>query len=297
MRMPRPKINTNWLLLGAAVVLGVGAVYLSNQLIRSKMAELEAEAKRGQETVNVVVAKRDLERGDAITSEVMAVRAVPKEFVSTSAITPNQFADFERQRLVVPIKRGEPLLAIHSEGNGTSVFSATLKKGHRALTFEVDTVNSISGMLRPGDFIDLIYTSKSPGLGDQDVTLPLLSRVQVMATDQVLSKRNEATGQERSFTTITLELSPLDADRIIVAKKAGQLTAVLRHPDDDTPNGTRSLTALGLLQSTTAPKPGNTIEYLVGGGGGLAELQLAQALTAKAVNSQRPPGVTLAAPQ
>jgi pilus assembly protein CpaB len=284
MALPKPKVNSNWMLLGLAVALGIGAVVLSNQLIQRRMAELEEEAKRGQETVSVVVAKRDLERGEAISSEAMAVRQVPREFVHTSAVRPDQFAGLERQRLAVPLKRGEILLPVHSEGNGNQVFSATLKKGWRALTFEVDAVNSISGMLRPGDRIDLIYTARGGSSLDGDVTAPLLSNVAVLATDQVVTKRDAETGKERSFSTVTLEVLPFDADRIIVAKEAGRLTAVLRHPEDEAPNSTRPITAASLSQGTGGQAAtGPVIEYIVGGANrGPAEVQVQLARLAAA---------------
>jgi len=265
MAIPRFKINTNWLLLGVAIALGGGAVYLSNNLIHDKMAQLEADAKRGQQTVEVVVAKRDLAPGETVSSDVMAVRQVPREYVPEAAVLPGAFGGVENQRLAAPIRRGEMLLTLHTEGNGNTVFSSTLKKGLRALTFEVDAVNSISGMLRPGDFIDLIYSAKGPLAGDGDVTVPLLSQVQVLATDQSITKHDDATGTERRFTTVTLQVSPLDADRIIAAKAAGQLTAVLRHPDDGQPNTTRPMTAAGLMTGAAAVPTGHTIEYIAGG--------------------------------
>lgn len=280
MALPRPKINTNWLLLGVALALGVGAVVLSNQLIQRRMSQLEEEARRGQETVAVVVAKRDLARGDPISADAMAVRQVPKDFVHQNAVTPGEFSGLERQRLAVPLKRGEILLPVHSEGNGNQVFSATLKKGLRALTFEVDSVNSISGMLRPGDRIDLIYSARGPSGGppgsEVEVTVPLMSNVPVLATDQTLTKRDEETGKERSFSTITLEVTPLDADRIIVAKSAGRLTAVLRHPEDEMANTTRPLTAAHLGRHGVTPEAtGPAVEFIVGGAGrgGVAEIQ------------------------
>ncbi|HSI48228.1 MAG TPA: Flp pilus assembly protein CpaB [Ideonella sp.] len=270
-----PKVNTNWLLLAGAIALGVGAVFLSNSLIKRRLAEMEDAMNKKNETVEVVVAKRDLERGELLSGDVVAVRQIPKQYAHDGGVKPDQFDAFENQRLAVPVKRGEEVLAVHTEGAGTNVFSSALKKGSRALTFEVDAVNSISGMLRPGDHIDLIYTARGTGDGP-DVTLPLLSNVPVLATDQTLTKRDDGTGKERSFTTVTMEVSPVDANRIIVAKSSGQLTAVLRHPDDVAANGTRTLSARMLVAG--AGKDGvRTVEYIVGGGsGGRAEVQLAQ---------------------
>ena len=289
MALQKPKINTNWLLLGVAIALGVGAVVLSNHLIQRRMAQLEEEARSGKETVSVVVAKRDMQRGETIAADSMAVREVPAEFVHADAIRPDQFASMERQRLAVPIKRGDILLPLHSEGNGGQVFSATLKKGLRALTFEVDAVNSISGMLRPGDRIDLIYSARPVGAGneDGDVTAPLLSNVAVLATDQSLTKRDEESGKERSFATITLEVTPFDANRIIVAKESGRITAVLRHPEDEAPNATRALTAANLAsRGDGRADVGPSIEYIVGGsGGGPADTQFQLARLASAALS------------
>ncbi len=278
MQFPKLKINSNWLLLGGALTLGGGAVYLSNAVITDKMAQLEDEVKRGQRMVNVVVAKRDLERGEALTEELLAVRPMPQEYVHATAVHPDEFGTYLKQRLVAPLKRGEVLLPVHTEGLGNGVFSSTLKKGHRALTFEVDAVNSVSGLLRPGDFIDLIYSGKSGDGNETEFTLPLLSQVQVLATDQVLSKRAEGTEAERGFATVTLEVTPEEASRIIQAKRAGSLTAVLRHPDDAQPNGVSAMSAASLMGGRKAVAAAErTVEYLVGGSGtGAAELQLAK---------------------
>ena len=279
MALNKPRVNVNWILFGVAIALGIGAVYLSNSLLKSRMAEIEETAKRGQQTIDVVVAKRDLQRGDAITEDAVAVRSMPKQYVQEAAIKPDQFGTFENQRLAVPIKRGEAMLTSEVEGNGVAVFSATLRKGLRALTFEVDAVNSISGMLRPGDRIDLIFTSRGSESA-KEMTLPLLSNVQVLATDQNLTKRDDGTGKERNFSTITLEVAPLDADRIIVAKASGTLTAVLRHPEDNARNSTVAMTAAQLTSGASPTSEGRTVEYIVGGGGTMAEVTLSRLLPA-----------------
>ncbi len=290
--MNLPRINQNWLLLLVAILLGGGAAFLGNRMVQRHMQALDEEARRANQPIPVVVAKRDLMPGDALTGENFAVRQVPREFVNADAMTPEVFANIEHQRLAMGMKRGDMLLPAHAEGQGSTVFSATLKNGRRAMTFEVDTVNSVSGMLRPGDRIDLMLSQRGD-TSQEEVTRTLLSNMVVLATDQNLKRRDERTGQEQSFSTVTLDLSPKDAQRLIVAKQAGRLTALLRHPDDQAPNPTRALTSAGLFEGGRrggAVGEALHVEYIVGGGGGPAEIQK-QVLEALA----RPQAAALAA--
>lgn len=271
------RVNSNWLLLGLALLLGGAAAYLGNHVLKQRMAQIDEDLRRSQEPVTVVVAKIDLSPGDAIVGENFAARQVPREFVNADAIRPNGFGAIENQRLAVGMKRGDMLLPVHADGQGAQVFSATLKPGRRAMTFEVDNVNSISGMLRPGDRIDLVYsgrgTSGASGSAEE-VTRTLQSNVLVLATDQSIMRRDEKTGEVRSFTAVTLDLLPVEAQRLIVAKQSGKLTALLRHPDDKLANATAGLSPAGLFSASTRSGSGAaTTEYLIGGGGGPAAVQ------------------------
>jgi len=82
-----------------------------------------------------------------------------------------------------------------------------------------------------------------------------------------------ADGVRRSFSTITVNVTPDDAQKITLAQKLGKLTAVLRNPEDVDSMPTSPMTAARLLNKPVkkktiikrkpAPKPG--IEYIVGG--------------------------------
>lgn len=261
------SINRNWLLLGGAIALGGVAVYLSHTLISDRIQTLEAEARAGKKMVKVVVAKQDLDRGMPLTADTVAVREVPVEYVHANAIRPDKFDEYAGARLGVALRRGEPVLDVHTETK-EQVFSSTLEKGRRALTFEVDEVNSISGMLRPTDRIDLILTARAVGAQPGETTMTLLSNVEVLATGQVVRKRSEKEG-ERSFSTVTLSLTPQDAQRVVVAKTAGKLTAVLRNPEDQTPSHLAGMN-VGDLLGVKAPAPvavaRRGVHYIVGTG-------------------------------
>lgn len=270
------SINKNWLLLAGAIALGGLAFFLSNKAINSRIVELEEEATRGKTMVRVVVASRSLSAGELIDSSVVSVREIPLEFVNKTTVIPDTYDTVDGQALQVDVQRGEPLLTSYTASRGGEVFAAVIKAGRRALTLEVDEINSISGMLRPGDRIDLLLTARPPesangGSAGREITFPMISNVEVLATGQA-QKAKPAAGEVAAagFSHITLDVTPEESTRIIVAKTAGKLTAVLRSPDERGPNPSRSMTADDVIASLS---PGDDtqrrmVEFIIGGASG-----------------------------
>jgi pilus assembly protein CpaB len=257
-------LSRNWLTLVGALVMGGIAIFLTEKVLHDHKAKIEAELRGKHTMVKVVVARRDLERGAPIVKDNFSLRSIPSEYVHASALRPDQFGQFVGQRLAVSLKLGEPLLEAHLESTN-AVFSSTLPKGKVALTTEVDEVNSISGMLRPSDHIDLIVTAHATKGNIADVTFPLMSNVEVLATGQVTRKRDG--DKPRMYTTITMAMTPEDADRVVIAKASGRMTAVLRNPDDKQPNSTMAMGIDEVLPKTKAQKGPRAVQYIIGGGG------------------------------
>jgi len=260
-----PQMNRSWLMLLGAIVLGIAATGLSHKALKDHMAAIDAAARGAHKMVAVVVAKQDLPRGAHIDPKAFAKREIPAEYVHASAIDPAHFGEYIGQRLGASLKRGEALLDVHLESTST-VFSSTLENGNRALTTEVDEVNSISGMLRPTDHIDLMATAHGTGTHSTDLTFALLSNVEVLATGQV-TRKAEGSNQPHTYTTITLSVSPQDAERIVVAKNSGKLTAVLRNPEDARPNATAAMNIDDVLpkKPADAKRVAVQVQYIVGG--------------------------------
>jgi pilus assembly protein CpaB len=116
------------------------------------------------------------------------------------------------------------------EGKKVPTFSARVEAGRRAITVPVDEINSISGLLEPGDLIDLMVTVDQKG---KKITIPLMQSVQVMATGQ-RSVDDPKSGERKVYSTVTLDTDPKQAQNVIVARDAGRLTALLRNPLDKT---------------------------------------------------------------
>lgn len=280
--------HRNALLLAAALALGALAAFGARGYLSEQLAIERERLLPRQATVQVVVAKRDLARGETLSADNMAVREVPKEFLAGGTIVPERFDAVAGAVLVQPMRAGEPLHQTAFAQADGGAFSARLRSGVRALTIAVDEVNSLSGMLQPGDRIDLMLSVRLPGGSStplpQEVTRALMQDLRVLATGkQVRPSGDERQGASRVYTAITIEVTPEQAQRLVVAQRSGKLTAMLRNPGDRDPIAQRPLDVYGLLgleRAASAPAPSAPPEVIVGGQGPLRNAdRLAHALS------------------
>lgn len=254
--------HRNLLLMSTALLCGGIAVYAGSRYVDEQVAQERLRlAPAPKRTVEVVVATRQLEKGDVVAPDVMALRPVPVDYVPSAAVMPEGFESLVGHMLLQPMRPGE-ILTAHAVSRGDELtFSSRLKPGIRALTISVDEINSISGMLQPGDRIDLLLTARPPAAGNsgetrQEATVPLLQNLLVMATGRQVRPGEDPEGGERQFSAVTVEVTPAQAKRLIVAQAAGRLTAMLRNPQDATPMDAAALDLNGIfgVQTKTEPK-------------------------------------------
>jgi pilus assembly protein CpaB len=262
-------------LLAAALGFGVLAVLGARSYIEEQIAIERARKAPSQPDVEVVVAKRDLKRGEVVGPDSMAVRRLPADGLPGSVVAPDRFEAFQGARLGAAMRAGEPLLSGLVEGADAVAFSAKVREGIRALTIAVDEVNALSGMLQPGDRIDLHVSLRPPARPGvpmtSETTAPLMQDILVLATGRQVRASADESRTARMFTTITVEVSPDQAQRLIVAQRAGRLTALLRNPVDRKPVAQRSIDVSDLLGlAVPVPRTGRAPpEIIVGGRGPL----------------------------
>lgn len=219
--------NKNWLILLAALGVGGLAAMSTKNYIAQKIESIEAKDKA---MVKVVVAKQDLDKGSVLSGENMATRDIPKQWVHSDAITPDQFNRADGARLALPANAGEPVLWAQVENEKEGSFSTKLEMGRRAVTLPVDEISSISGMLAPDDLIDIIVSVQKDS---RSYTFTLLQSMRVLATGTKVSQTDtDEEGKPSTFTTVTLDTSPEDAKKLIAAREVGRITALLRSPTD-----------------------------------------------------------------
>ncbi len=290
MKLQRPniKINRTWLLLIIAIVLSLLTTWLTLQYLRFKEKSIEAEiAQRSSQqqgaTVAVVVPIKSLPPGAMLTENMVAARNVPADFVYDDTVTVAQFDAYKGQALIRQIEKGKPLRKSDVR-EVFADFSGTLKEGTRAMTIEVDEINSVSHMVEPGNRVDLMLVLSGSGEGASSQTVvPFLDQVKVLATGQKVTHDDPAeanSGERRvSYSNFTLEVTPTQAARLALATELGKIRAVLRNENDKQDVYFESVTASNMLEDirererqVTRNRPRSTssgeyVEYIIGGKG------------------------------
>lgn len=221
---PRPGKTT--LVLGLALAIGVIAALAANRFLSARIDAIEARSRTAM--VEVVVARKDLPKGEEIGPGNVALRPIPRDYAHSNALTNDSFGSAVGRKLAYNIKGGEMLLSSMLEASKPATFSGRVAMGWRAMTVAVDEINSISGLLEPGDVIDLIASLERKG---NKLTMPLLQGVQVIATGQRLVD-DPVTGERKQYATVTLNVTPSQATTLIAARDGGKITALLRNPGD-----------------------------------------------------------------
>ncbi len=258
-----PNVNRNLLYLVVAILLGVAASFLAVHYVNKQVAERTNVA--SPKTRQVVVPVRDLEKGADLSQDDIAVRDVPADFVPADALTPDNYQKYLGQELRAPLTHGTPI-GSSAIDLVTDHFSNIIEPGHVAYSIQVDQTNSVSGLIVPGDRIDILLLTAN---GDKNELIrPLLGNVLVLATGQQAKGVRSDGDSNKSFSNITLELTPTNAQRMGMALKLGELRVMLRNADSQEPFDLRTLTRADLLQlSRPARRAGSGIQFIIGGKG------------------------------
>lgn len=227
-----PKVGRSTVIIGFALLAGFGAAFGAHQHIQNRVRWLQEQAHVQQE--QRLVAAHDLDAGTVLDGDRFAVRSYPVGLAPSDSIRPEAWRKMEGLVLRQSLRAGDLLLPAHAESSRNAAFSSQLETGRRAITMPVDVVNSVSGLLAPGDLIDLYVSFDHLR---RRVTAPLLQGVLVLATGTTVQGQDGAAyPHERGYATVTLDAAPEDAVKLVAARQSGVVTAVLRHPHDQQPS-------------------------------------------------------------
>ena len=186
------------------------------------------------ETVPIYVALQNINLGDPIDDGMVSLEEWPKSKVPVGAIT--KWEDLEERRPRAVIFEGEPLMdgKLLPKGQRHDPI-AGIPDGMRLKTVSVDARKSAAGLLSPGDRVDVqifVHRNERENI-PHPFTKIFLQNVRVYAVDQAVQRGVDGSEARTVAKTVSLLVTPQQANRITTAENLGELSLIPRHPDDD----------------------------------------------------------------
>ena len=263
------RVNRRFLLL-AFILAIISAVLVYAAISRSD----EGGGAAGE--VPVVVAKAAIPAGTEITADMLDVRQISETDVGDQAFSTTEGVVGQVARY--PIAANEQLLLSKVVGGtetlGSAVLSNILEQGMRVMAITTSSVVGAGGLVLPGDHVDIFWVP-SELEEDHEGALLLAENVEVLAVKQTLvdlpptapglqqegDQGTAPTGQRvrgseeepiPDASTLTLMVTPQQAQLIFCAESGGTLRLAVRAFGDATPSGVPPATCVLLAHQEGA---------------------------------------------
>ena len=230
---------------GGTVILVKKFIDAGNKPQSSSVSETGRKIK----TIFVLVADATLQPGTLIKTASYRWQQWPNDAVTENYFTetnniagvPEAIKEFKIRQ---PIFKGTPITKeMVFKTDTVGVLPGLLKNDMRAMSVSVRSPNGPVGLILPGDKVDVIVTIEMQKLISDYQTSEkrelsgkepppvkygaetILKNITVIAIDQNFESKEVS---EKPISTVTLELSSIDAEKLAVAKSMGNINLVLR---------------------------------------------------------------------
>ena len=193
---------------------------------------------------DVVVTTQDILVNTALDERVIQVVKVPRKYVQPGAIA--QTSEVVGRVAAVPLPKGSQVSGTALLEGGRESLAFNIPRGMRALTVAINDITGVAGLLRAGNFIDMVgifeYGVPTGSAGgeitysnERTEAITIAQNVQIIAAGRNFSGQSPPPGGEGGseadqggLVNVTLLLSPQQVQEIILAQHLGALTLTLR---------------------------------------------------------------------
>jgi pilus assembly protein CpaB len=226
-------MRRSWTSLAIGVVFAIIAVALMYNYI-SAATRGPVQAGPAVELGTVVVASKSLPFGAPVVKESLKTVKWPKgsipqgAFTNVDEIYAGATAPGDRIALAL-INQDEPITHARVSGFGAKpTLSRQVESGKRAISIRVDDVVGVAGFVLPGDRVDVMLTRRIGTAANNLRTEIILQDITILGIDQ---SADQAADKPIVARTATVEVTPEQAQKVILAQQAGSLSLALRSVD------------------------------------------------------------------
>jgi pilus assembly protein CpaB len=207
-------------------------------------------------TQPVVIATKDLPEGVALDRLELTTRNWPIATVPVGAFSSIDSAVGRVTRIAV--FNGEAIVPgrLAPVGAGAGL-EQKIAPGTRAMAVRINDVAGISGLLQPNSRVDVLVTlAEDANNRETQMAKLFMENMRVLSVGTEVQR--DADGKPNNATTVTLGVTPQQAEQLAVAMNKGSIQLVLRgygDPDTVRTSGATSKDVLALLRGAPAVTP------------------------------------------
>jgi pilus assembly protein CpaB len=251
-QLPLFKNKKLMFIVGGVLLLAVAFFLINNEMQRQQEESMQKAKKAFQkmqaDQTAVLVAKKNIPKGAALQSSMLDTKIFPNKYVQPQAVT--SLDRISGMVAIMDIAQDDQITLSKVAGTQISAgagLASVTPMGKRAISIAVDNIASLSGMIKAGNYVDIIALIQVPvqtpeGKTETQVAvIPLFQNVLVLAVGQdtggqvAASQSRYAEKAETGSSgnaLITVALTPQEASLIAFVQEQGKIRLTLRSPAD-----------------------------------------------------------------
>lgn len=209
------------IVLVLALIMGI----ITTILFFNYIKKLDEQKKGSDTLVEVVTVKQTIKKNQRISVDMLQTVLLPSYVLHPNTV--RRITEAEGKFAISDLEAGEVLLShrMKETEEETQLVSRKVREGYRAVTVDVNFIQSVSNLIEPEDYVDVISTPSEKN-GQPVMSTLILEKVRVLAVGRRLMELDPA-AQQAEYNAVTLELKPQDAITLVNADELGNISLLL----------------------------------------------------------------------
>jgi len=238
-----------------ALLIALGMALFGTLMVFGYISQLESRLTKDYTLVKTVTAAKDIPAGTLLDETWLTIDEIPKKSVPTGHL--DNIKNAIDRITLIPVHKNTPLLETFFL-DADSGIAPKIPAGKRAFSIPVTEATAVADLIEPQDYVDVMVTAaigsfiQGKNVTEEIITRTILQNVRVLAINRVTSKarrmasmsgRQSSEGnifsttdssrnRRQNASTITLAVSPEDAQKLSLAAKIGMVAVSLRYKYD-----------------------------------------------------------------
>ena len=227
------KLNSRQITLIVALVVALATGLLALSYLKGQQKP-EAKVEIVVPLKPVLLAAKDIPIHAKITADMITRTTKPENTIEPGALDDPKAAIGDVALIAIPMNSAITTSKVGTPGS--IGITSRLKPGLRAMTIPVDMVKSVAGLIAPGDRVDVMSSVGRVGI-HPPTTYTIIRGAMVLALNQEIESvpapgASTSPAGPSAPSTVTLAVTPQQADLLTVADLNSTLRLTLRSPEE-----------------------------------------------------------------